>query len=43
MTLRKDGRKSLVEFTDDIGIPDTLKTDGATEFTSKNTDFVKEA
>ena len=43
MTSRKDARKSLVEFTDDIGIPDILITDGTVEFTGKNTDFVKEA
>jgi len=43
MTSRKDAGKSLVEFTDDVGIPDRLITDGATEFTGKNTDFVKEA
>ena len=43
MTLRKDARKSLVEFTDNIGIPDTLITDGATEFTGKNTNFVQES
>jgi len=42
-TMRKDAGKSLVEFTDDVGIPDQLVTDGATEFTGKNTDFVKEA
>jgi hypothetical protein len=43
MTSRKDAGKSLVEFTDDVGIPDQLVTDGAMEFTGKNTDFVKEA
>ena len=43
MTSRADTGKSLINFTDDIGIPDMLITDGATEFTSKNTEFVKEA
>ena len=43
MTSRVDAGKSLVEFTDDVGIPDNLVTDGAGEFTSKNTEFVKEA
>ena len=43
MTSRKNARKSLVEFTDDVGIPDILITDGAMEFTSKNTDFIKVA
>ena len=43
MTLRKDAGKSLIEFTDDVRIPDFLVTDGAMEFTGKNTKFVKEA
>jgi hypothetical protein len=32
MTLRKDAGKSLVDFTDDVGIPERLVTDGVTEF-----------
>ena len=40
MTLRKDARKSLIEFTNDVRIPDFLVTDGVMEFTSKNTKFV---
>jgi predicted GIY-YIG superfamily endonuclease len=43
MTSRKDAGKSLVDFTDDVGIPERLITDGATEFTGKNTEFMKEA
>ena len=43
MTLRKDARKSLIKFTDDIGIPDFLVTDRVTKFTSKSTEFMKEA
>ena len=41
MTSRKDAGKSLVDFTDDVGIPEHLITDGATEFTGKHTEFVK--
>ena len=43
MTSRKDAGKSLIEFTNDVGIPDHLVTDGVTEFTGKGTEFVKEA
>jgi hypothetical protein len=43
MISRKDAGKSLIDFTDDVGIPERLITDGATEFTSRNTEFVKEA
>jgi hypothetical protein len=44
MTSRKDAGKSLVDFTDDdVGIPARLVTDGATEFTGRHTEFVKEA
>ena len=43
MTSRKDASKSLIEFTDDVGIPERLVTDGATEFTGPHTEFVKEA
>jgi serine phosphatase RsbU (regulator of sigma subunit) len=28
---------------DDVGIPERLVTDGATEFTGRHTEFVKEA
>ena len=43
MTSRKDARKSLIEFTNDVGIPDLLITNGATKFTGKGTEFMKEA
>jgi hypothetical protein len=43
MTSRKDAGKSLIDFTDDVGIPEWLITDGATEFTGRHTEFVKEA
>jgi hypothetical protein len=43
MTSRKDAGKSLVDFTDDVGIPERLVTDGATEFTGRHTEFVKKA
>ena len=35
MTSRKNAGKSLVDFTDDVGIPEQLVTDGATEFTMR--------
>jgi hypothetical protein len=28
---------------DDVGIPEMLMTDGATEFTGRHTDFIKQA
>ena len=43
MISRKDAGKSLIDFTDDVGIPERLITDSATEFTGHNTEFVKEA
>ena len=43
MTARSDARQSLIEFTDDVGIPKHLVTDGAGEFTGKGKQFVKEA
>jgi Reverse transcriptase (RNA-dependent DNA polymerase) len=43
MSSRKDAGQSLIEFTDDVGIPERLVTDGATEFTGRHTAFVKEA
>jgi hypothetical protein len=43
MTSRRDAGKSLIDFTDDVGIPERLITDGATEFTGRHTEFVKEA
>ena len=43
MTSQKDAGKSLIDFTDDVGIHEWLVTDGATEFTGRHTEFVKEA
>jgi hypothetical protein len=43
MTSRKDAGKSLVDFTDNVGIPERLVTDGATRFTGRHTEFMKEA
>jgi hypothetical protein len=43
MISRKDAGKSLVDFTDDVGIPERLVMDGATEFTGRHTEFIKEA
>jgi hypothetical protein len=43
MTSRKDTGKSLVDFTDDVGIPERLVMDRATEFTGQRAEFVKEA
>jgi hypothetical protein len=43
MMSRAEAGKSLVEFTDDVGIPESLATDGAGEFTGRSTEFVKEA
>ena len=39
----KDAGKSLIDFTDNVRIPEHLIMDGATEFTGRNTEFVKEA
>ena len=39
----KDAGKSLIEFTDDVGIPEQLITDGAMEFMDRHTEFIKEA
>jgi hypothetical protein len=43
MTSRKDAGKSLIDFTDNVGIPERLVMDGATKFTGRHTEFVKEA
>jgi hypothetical protein len=43
MTSRKDASKSLIEFTDDVGIPERLVMDGAMEFTGRHTEYMKEA
>ena len=41
MTSRAEAGRSLVDFTDDVGIPEMLTTDGAGEFTGRNTDLSK--
>ena len=43
MTARSESGQSLVNFTDNVGIPEHLVTDGAGEFTGRATEFVKEA
>ncbi len=43
MMSQKEAAESLIDFTDDVGIPETLVTDSATEFTGKHTDFIKQA
>ena len=41
MTARSDMGRSLVDFTDDVGIPKRLVTDGAGWFAGKGKQFVK--
>ena len=43
LTSSKDAGKSLVDFTDDVGIPEQLVTNGATKFTGRHTEFIEEA
>ena len=43
ITVRSESGKLLVDFTDNVGIPEHLVTDGAGEFTGRSTEFVKEA
>ena len=43
MMASSESGQSLVNFTDDVGIPEHLVTDGAGEFTGRVTEFVKEA
>jgi hypothetical protein len=40
---QKEAAESLIDFTDDVGILETLVMDSATEFTGKHTDFIKQA
>jgi hypothetical protein len=35
MTSQKEAAESLIDFTDDVGIPETLVMDGVTEFTAE--------
>ena len=39
----KDVGKSLIEFMDDVSIPERLITDGTTELMGRHTKFIKEA
>ena len=41
ITARMEARRSLIDFTDDVNIPETLLTYGAGEFTGWNTEFIK--
>jgi hypothetical protein len=41
MLSHADAGESLIDFTDDVGIPKMLMTDGAGEFTCRYTDFNK--
>jgi hypothetical protein len=43
MTSRKEAAELLIDFTDDVGIPEMLMMDGVTEFTGRHTDFIKQA
>jgi hypothetical protein len=37
----KGSSRLLIDFTDDVGIPETLVMDGATQVTGKHTDDMK--
>ena len=39
--MRGEIEREAQEFIDDVGIPETLISDGASEFTGKSTEFVK--
>jgi hypothetical protein len=43
MMSQKEAAESLIDFTDDGSIPETLVPNGATEITGKHTDFIKQA
>ena len=43
MGLRADAGRSLIDFMDDVGVPETLVTDGVSEFTGDSTEFVEHA
>ena len=43
MTSRKDAGKLLVDFTDDVGHPESFVTNRVMEFTGRHTEFIKEA
>ena len=41
MTSQAEAGRLLVDFTNDVGIPEMLTTEGAGEFTGRNTNFVR--
>ena len=43
MTFWKEAEKSLVDYIGDVGTPEWLVTDGATKFTGRHIEFIKEA
>jgi hypothetical protein len=43
MASQKEAVESLIDFSDDVVILEILVMDGATEFTGKQTDFIKQA
>ena len=43
MMAKSNVGKSLIEFTGDVGIPESLLTDSASEFMGRHTKFIKEA
>jgi hypothetical protein len=43
VTAKAEAGQTLIDFTDDVGIPERLVSDGAGEFTGRETEFVKHA
>ena len=43
ITAQREEVQSLIDFTGDYGVPETLLTDGAAEFNGQNTDIFKHA
>jgi hypothetical protein len=43
MASQKEAAELLIDFTDDVGIPETLVMDGTTAFTGRHIDFIKQA
>jgi hypothetical protein len=42
MMSQKEVVDSLIDFTDGVSIPEILVMDGATEFTGKHTEFIRQ-
>ena len=40
---RRESCQSLIDFTDEVGVPEAMLTDGAGEFTGRHQEFVKHA